>query len=214
MMRVISPAASPAASGKFASPRSPSTPIFQVLCVQWRIKADDAESSSGGEGGIRTPDTVTRMPHFECGAFNHSATSPWPQRRKRLCAGYVSNAGALNKGSRGRREAGFEPGSQLRAVEIATDQHELVSCLALASILIQGKSLGHEMENVALVAFGAPKETLASVHVFRKSLEEVLKSLHGEGPLALERKRLETVRAQVAVAGTVSAGSNLVAAVT
>jgi hypothetical protein len=31
----------------------------------------------GGEGGIRTPDTVTRMPHFECGAFNHSATSPW-----------------------------------------------------------------------------------------------------------------------------------------
>jgi hypothetical protein len=30
----------------------------------------------GGEGGIRTPDTVTRMPHFECGAFNRSATSP------------------------------------------------------------------------------------------------------------------------------------------
>ena len=34
---------------------------------------------SGGEGGIRTPDTVTRMPHFECGAFNHSATSPRSQ---------------------------------------------------------------------------------------------------------------------------------------
>src|SRR4029079_15396433 len=31
---------------------------------------------NGGEGGIRTPDTITRMPHFECGAFNHSATSP------------------------------------------------------------------------------------------------------------------------------------------
>ena len=26
--------------------------------------------------GFRTPDTVARMPHFECGAFNHSATSP------------------------------------------------------------------------------------------------------------------------------------------
>src|SRR6266567_1860564 len=43
----------------------------------------------GGEGGIRTPDTVTRMPHFECGAFNHSATSPWQQGAKtsaaRLC---------------------------------------------------------------------------------------------------------------------------------
>ena len=32
--------------------------------------------AGGGEGGIRTPGTVTRTPHFECGAFNHSATSP------------------------------------------------------------------------------------------------------------------------------------------
>ena len=31
---------------------------------------------NGGEGGIRTPDTLASMPHFECGAFNHSATSP------------------------------------------------------------------------------------------------------------------------------------------
>jgi hypothetical protein len=30
----------------------------------------------GGEGGIRTPDTVARMPHFECGGLNHSPTSP------------------------------------------------------------------------------------------------------------------------------------------
>jgi hypothetical protein len=35
----------------------------------------------GGEGGIRTPDTVARMPHFECGAIDHSATSPWPGGR-------------------------------------------------------------------------------------------------------------------------------------
>jgi hypothetical protein len=26
--------------------------------------------------GFEPPDTVTRMPHFECGAVNHSATSP------------------------------------------------------------------------------------------------------------------------------------------
>ena len=31
---------------------------------------------SGGEGGIRTPDRLAPMPHFECGAFDHSATSP------------------------------------------------------------------------------------------------------------------------------------------
>jgi hypothetical protein len=27
-------------------------------------------SNFGGEGGIRTHDTVSRMPHFECGAFD------------------------------------------------------------------------------------------------------------------------------------------------
>src|SRR6266852_1284556 len=36
---------------------------------------------SGGEGGIRTPDRLAPMPHFECGAFNHSATSPRRQIR-------------------------------------------------------------------------------------------------------------------------------------
>ncbi len=32
--------------------------------------------SNGGEGGIRTHGTVARTPHFECGAFDLSATSP------------------------------------------------------------------------------------------------------------------------------------------
>jgi hypothetical protein len=40
------------------------------------IAAEAGGPGGGGEGGIRTPDTVARMPHFECGAFNHSATSP------------------------------------------------------------------------------------------------------------------------------------------
>jgi hypothetical protein len=31
---------------------------------------------NGGEGGIRTPGTVARTSHFECDAFDHSATSP------------------------------------------------------------------------------------------------------------------------------------------
>jgi hypothetical protein len=53
------------------------------------------------------------------------------QRRKDVCAGYVSNAEPLNKGGRRRREAGFEPRPQLRAIEIATNQHEFVSCLTL-----------------------------------------------------------------------------------
>ena len=30
------------------------------------------ENISGGEGGIRTPDTLTSMPDFESGAFNRA----------------------------------------------------------------------------------------------------------------------------------------------
>ena len=30
----------------------------------------------GGAGGIRTHDGLSTTPHFECGTFNHSATSP------------------------------------------------------------------------------------------------------------------------------------------
>src|SRR3990172_8388336 len=46
---------------------------------QRRQPLDGEILRSGGEGGIRTPDTVARMPHFECGAFNRSATSPAPE---------------------------------------------------------------------------------------------------------------------------------------
>ena len=31
----------------------------------------------GGEGGIRTPDTLADIHDFESCAFDHSATSPW-----------------------------------------------------------------------------------------------------------------------------------------
>ena len=51
----------------------------QANCVRSRAHVFAgvlAKIVSGGEGGIRTPDTVARMPHFECGGFNHSPTSP------------------------------------------------------------------------------------------------------------------------------------------
>jgi hypothetical protein len=37
-----------------------------------------------GQGGIRTLDTVTRMPPFQGGAFNHSATCPDSLRGRNL----------------------------------------------------------------------------------------------------------------------------------
>ena len=39
---------------------------------------DGAGQGSGGEGGIRTPGTLTRTLVFKTSAFNHSATSPTP----------------------------------------------------------------------------------------------------------------------------------------
>ena len=37
-----------------------------------------------GEGGIRTPGTVARTPHFECGPIDHSGTSPFRSREEDL----------------------------------------------------------------------------------------------------------------------------------
>jgi hypothetical protein len=53
-----------------ASGQSLTKRISQLCKTGWD------SSRAGGEGGIRTPDTLASMPHFECGAFNHSATSP------------------------------------------------------------------------------------------------------------------------------------------
>ena len=50
------------------------SPLSQVHDVTYVFGMD--KGNHGGEGGIRTHDTVARMPHFECGAFDHSATSP------------------------------------------------------------------------------------------------------------------------------------------
>ena len=39
----------------------------------------------GGKRGIRTPGTVTRTPHFECGPFDHSGIFPLFRRRTSVC---------------------------------------------------------------------------------------------------------------------------------
>jgi hypothetical protein len=41
-----------------------------------RKKSACADFLRGGEGGIRTHGRLATTPHFECGAFDHSATSP------------------------------------------------------------------------------------------------------------------------------------------
>jgi hypothetical protein len=54
----------------------------------------------GGEGGIRTPDRLAPMPHFECGTFNHSATSPGRSESavaRGWLAGVLGEVGAPDK---------------------------------------------------------------------------------------------------------------------
>lgn len=68
----------------FASRRRANVTLLGV-CLQ----------GSGGEGGIRTHVTLSRKPHFECGAFDHSATSPGAvreadNRRPRSRARYLA----------------------------------------------------------------------------------------------------------------------------
>ena len=65
-----------------ATRRSPRFGRLELKVVETKRKAPHREphlgslQESGGERGIRTPDRVAPMPHFECGAFNHSAISP------------------------------------------------------------------------------------------------------------------------------------------
>ena len=52
---------------------------------------------AGGEGGIRTPDGLAPMPHFECGAFNHSATSPRGAWAVAGAGAHIAIVGACDK---------------------------------------------------------------------------------------------------------------------
>src|SRR5438445_5716713 len=50
--------------------------VLQAFVSRFRAGWNLLKPANGGEGGIRTPDRLAPMPHFECGAFDHSATSP------------------------------------------------------------------------------------------------------------------------------------------
>jgi hypothetical protein len=66
--------------------------------------------------------------NFECGAFNHSATSPWPQKAQTppSVGGYVSNARRLNKN-------GLSPPTQrvIVALDRADTAEELRDCCSI-----------------------------------------------------------------------------------
>src|SRR3954454_15485294 len=78
---------------------------------------------AGGEGGIRTPDRLAPMPHFECGAFNHSATSPEGAKSRSWApvVGGVNRRGwRARQGWQGENRAGFPGGPHDVAAAMAT----------------------------------------------------------------------------------------------
>ena len=50
--------------------------IKEVQDDIWLVSSMEYGLGNGGEGGIRTHDTVPRMLAFEASTFNHSVTSP------------------------------------------------------------------------------------------------------------------------------------------
>lgn len=87
---------------------------------------------SGGEGGIRTPDTVARMPHFECGAFNHSATSP-SRRGARRARGPFASSGRVDSMREAGRQAEFARSSTRFRLTFAADATTSLASGACAS---------------------------------------------------------------------------------
>ena len=60
--------------------------LAERLDVPFIEMSEEIERACGGEGGIRTHGTRKGTPHFECGAFDHSATSPQKVRNAPLAA--------------------------------------------------------------------------------------------------------------------------------
>ncbi len=56
----------------------------RVECLQRGEDAEGDQRAGDGQGGIRTLDTVARMPPFQGGAFNRSATCPDSLRGRNL----------------------------------------------------------------------------------------------------------------------------------
>src|SRR5882757_10415837 len=109
------------------------------------------QKQSGGEGGIRTPDRLAPMPHFECGAFNHSATSPGAMagdsRRPRLGRVLGEDGGpdkargprirALARQKRSKNNGASDGSGQWRSLPRRADRARPAAALAarLAGIL-------------------------------------------------------------------------------
>ena len=101
------------------------------------ISVTSSSKAIGGEGGIRTHDALSGTPHFECGTFNHSATSPKVERTPREVR--VSGQGGVISGERD-----FSQGSSTLRIEDhlgAAEQGDGLAALAVGDDRVP--HLGH-----------------------------------------------------------------------
>ena len=98
-----------------------------------------------------------------------------------------------------RREAGFELRSQLPAVQLAADQHQLVRPRSLPLALVQGETLRHQVKDVPLVALVDPQQAFGAIDALGKPVEKILKLVDRERPVTLKGQRLKTVGSDVVV---------------
>ena len=57
-------------------------PIRGKLQSHLKLECNCLSKRTGGEGGIRTPGTLSGTPVFKTGAINHSATSPCAEYKR------------------------------------------------------------------------------------------------------------------------------------
>lgn len=75
-------------------------------------------------------------------------------------------------------------------IEILANEHELVFGLTLPLIIIQGKALAAEVEDMPLGAFVKPENAFGPENILRQLIvEEVLELTDGKGAIALKRNR-------------------------
>ena len=83
-------------------------------------------------------------------------------------------------------------------VEVLANEHQLIFGGTFPFIVIQGKALAAEVENVALGAFLKPEDALGPKDRFRQLIiEEILKLANGKGAIAGKGEGGEPVDSEV-----------------
>jgi heat shock protein HspQ len=106
----------------------------------------------GGEGGIRTHVTVAGKPHFECGAFDHSATSP---------RGLLRNSSRSVEGGRQQEARPLADGFALAKTRVVTKYGHIPDAAAPDACFATAKAHIARMERAEFFSSQAGRTIIA-----------------------------------------------------